>query len=66
MKAVFASLFAALFALVSVSSIAAVPVAGQSVFNSDDAKDGAKSPTTDTETKNDEDKKKPEEEDKKS
>lgn len=66
MKAVFASLFAALFALVSVSSIAAVPAADQSVFNSDDAKDGAKSPTTDTESKNDEDKKKPEEEDKKS
>lgn len=66
MKALIASVFAALFALASTSSIAAVHGAGQAVFNSDDTKDGAKSPTTDTESKNDEDKKKPEEDDKKS
>lgn len=66
MKALIASVFAALFALASTAGIAAAPMAGQAVFNSEDAKDGAKSPTTDTESKNDDDKKKPEEDDKKS
>ena len=66
MKTLFASLFAALFALASVASYASVQVSGGAVYNSDDSKDEAKSPTTGTDQKNDEDKKKPDEDDKKS
>ena len=66
MKAVLASVFAALFALAAVTAHAAVPAQGAVVY-SDDSKDEAKSPTDGTEKKADEDdKKKPEEDDKKS
>jgi len=65
MKALFASLFVALFALISVSSHAAVPASTGTVYESDDSKDEAKSPTTGTEQKDEDDKKK-EDEDKKS
>jgi len=66
MKAIAASLFAVLFALASVASHAAVQVPGGSIYSSDDSKDDTKSPTTGTDQKNDEDKKKPDEDDKKS
>lgn len=65
MKALFASLFAALFALASLSAHALIPVGGGLVVaNSDDSKDDAKKP--DTDSKSDEDKKPKDDEDKKS
>ena len=67
MKAVLASVFAALFALAAVAAHAAVPAPGSVVYSDDKSKDEAKSPTDGTEKKADEDdKKKPEEDDKKS
>ena len=55
-KTLSASLFAALFALVSVGSHAAVTT-GNAVYNSEESKDDAKTPTTDTERQNSDDKK---------
>ena len=66
MKAVLASVFAALFALAAVAAHAAVPAPGSVVYSDDKSKDEAKSPTDGTEQKSDDDKKKPEEDDKKS
>lgn len=57
MKALFASLLAALFAFASVAGHAAAPAGGTAIFNSDDSKDEARNPGPTTEQKaDDEDK----------
>lgn len=69
MKAILASLFAALFALGVVTSYAAVPATATGIYNSDDKKDEEKNPAPTTEQKADDeekDKKKPEGDDSKS
>jgi hypothetical protein len=70
MKAIFASLFAASFALFAVASHAAMPAAGTAIYADEDKKDEAKNPAPTTEQKNDEEgkdkEKKPEGDDKKS
>lgn len=62
MKAIFAGLFAAIFALGMGASYATVPAAGTTIYSSDDKKDEEKNPAPTTEQKSDEekDKKKPE------
>ena len=56
MKTLFASLFAALFALTTFAAHAAVQPKDGIVVSDEEKTDGDKSPTTDTEKKNDEDK----------
>lgn len=63
-KALFASLLAALFAFASVAGHAAAPTGGSAVYNSDDSKDEAKTPSPTTEQKGDEDKDKDKDKDK--
>lgn len=57
MKALIASLFAALLAFAAVAGHAATPAGAAAIYNSDDAKDEAKNPGPTTEQKaDDEDK----------
>ena len=56
MKALFASLLAALFAFASVAGYAATPAGGTAIYNSGDSKDEAKTPAPTTDQKGDEDK----------
>ncbi len=56
MKTLFASLFAALFALSTVAAHAAVQAKAGIVVADEEKTDGDKAPTTDTEKKDDEDK----------
>ena len=56
MKALSASLLAALFAFASVASYAAIPAGDTAIYNSGDSKDEAKTPVRTTDQQGDEDK----------
>jgi hypothetical protein len=56
MKALLTTLFAALFAFAAVAGYAATSVRAGALYNTDEAKDEAKTPSPTTEQKGDEDK----------
>lgn len=56
MKTLFASLFAALFALTAVASQAAIPATGGAILADEDKTDGSKAPKPETEKQDEDDK----------